>query len=1067
MPQFSCRRPNRFLLRILLTLLPFLGFARTVNADPQAGVDWQLVTNPAAWGTRMGPSMLVYQEKMWLLGGLPAPSGTINGANSRNDVWSSLDGVNWEAVTTNAGWRGRYDAAEAVFDGRMWILGGVTPVDVMTNDVWSSADGANWRRDTSSAPWARRMQAGAFVLDGKLWILGGYNNFFNGDTLFSDVWCTTDGSNWTVAVTNAPWGGRSGMAVVQHDGKVWLMGGRGASGQMNDVWSSSDGVDWVQVTAAAPWLSRWGHTCLSYDGTLWLMSGLRVPVQRLNDVWSSSDGEHWHQATTAPWNGRDSVGALVYDNFMWVMGGQVGTLLSQNDIWRTTATPQFTLTVVSDHGGAYPGTVTTNTGTFLTQWVTNSPVSGGAGTQYVCVAGAVVSNAFTSVTSTNVTLTLTNNATLTWQWRTNFWLDTAAGAGGTVDPGDGWYSNGAAVAVQATASNGWNLLTWIGDVPAGMETSNPLALTMDRARTLAAVFATNIGGRVDAIIGATSDDAEQWYDGTMQLVSADLELIHNPKPEKLDQIAGLRFPNLAIPAGSLIRSAYIQFTARQDESDPCSLTVRVERVDSALTFTAAANNLSSRAVTTSAVPWSVAGWVGDESGTPQRTPDLTVPVQEVINRAGWQSGNALSFIVTGNGTRSAMSYDGDAARAPVLHLVWGWSTETLPEVENALPDGVSPTSETLVGDLLSDGGATTAVRLYWGRTDGGTNKLAWTNSVALGAVGEGKFQTTVSGLTPNTVYYYRAYALNSVGEDWADSSGQFATLSGGDVTNGMVLHWKLDEGGGTQAADSSGHGNTGTVVNAAAGNWVAGRFGSALSITAGTPYVFNTNLSTTLTGDLTLSCWIFSRSTAGLALDLVSATGMEWQMREDGDLGRLGWEGAGGPATALYTTWSVHLDLKWHHVAFVREGTTYRLYVDNRYVGTSIGSVVSYRALWAGRSTGGGMGWQGEIDDVRLYNRALSWGEVGSLQSGEGLGPLAATAPVIVRTAVPVAGQFTIMWASEPLIEYSVHRAPNLFSLPGITLSNGIPADPTGTNFYTDSSATNASAFYIIRAIAP
>ena len=51
--------------------------------------------------------------------------------------------------------------------------------------------------------------------------------------------------------------------------------------------------------------------------------------------------------------------------------------------------------------------------------MTNSPVAAGVGTQYVCTAGTVVSNAYTQVSPTNVTLTLTNDATLTWSWQTD------------------------------------------------------------------------------------------------------------------------------------------------------------------------------------------------------------------------------------------------------------------------------------------------------------------------------------------------------------------------------------------------------------------------------------------------------------------------------------------------------------------------------------------------------------------------------------------------------------------------------------------------------------------------
>ena len=92
----------------------------------------------------------------------------------------------------------------------------------------------------------------------------------------------------------------------------------------------------------------------------------------------------------------------------------------------------YELTVESEHGGASPGTVTTNWGAALSQYVTNSPVAGGVGTQYVCWAGVVAGNTYTQVSPTNVTLTLTNTATLTWAWKTQYDLTVSAGANGSV-----------------------------------------------------------------------------------------------------------------------------------------------------------------------------------------------------------------------------------------------------------------------------------------------------------------------------------------------------------------------------------------------------------------------------------------------------------------------------------------------------------------------------------------------------------------------------------------------------------------------------------------------------------
>jgi hypothetical protein len=57
-----------------------------------------------------------------------------------------------------------------------------------------------------------------------------------------------------------------------------------------------------------------------------------------------------------------------------------------------------------------------------------------------------------------------------------------------------------------------------------------------------------------------------------------------------------------------------------------------------------------------------------EAGVDQRTEDVSTIIQEIVNRPGWASGNAVVLIITGNGTRWAESYNGDAAGAPMLHL---------------------------------------------------------------------------------------------------------------------------------------------------------------------------------------------------------------------------------------------------------------------------------------------------------------------------------------------------------------------------------------------------------------
>ncbi len=51
-----------------------------------------------------------------------------------------------------------------------------------------------------------------------------------------------------------------------------------------------------------------------------------------------------------------------------------------------------------------------------------------------------------------------------------------------------------------------------------------------------------------------------------------------------------------------------------------------------------------------------------------QTPDLSLIVQGIINQGSWVSGNAIAFILTGTGVRTAESYNGERVAAPTLHI---------------------------------------------------------------------------------------------------------------------------------------------------------------------------------------------------------------------------------------------------------------------------------------------------------------------------------------------------------------------------------------------------------------
>ncbi len=169
-----------------------------------------------------------------------------------------------------------------------------------------------------------------------------------------------------------------------------------------------------------------------------------------------------------------------------------------------------------------------------------------------------------------------------------------------------------------------------------------------------------------------ADDAEQAASGAVTLDSSDLELVNDDATGAGNQIIGLRFNGLPIPPGAIITNATIQFTADEAQSAATALTIAIEAADHAASFAEVANNLGARSLAPLTVPWNPAAWnVIGESNAPQRTPNLAGLVQEVISRPGWNAGQALAFVITGTGHRTAESADkpaGNPARLTIGYI---------------------------------------------------------------------------------------------------------------------------------------------------------------------------------------------------------------------------------------------------------------------------------------------------------------------------------------------------------------------------------------------------------------
>jgi Kelch motif protein len=272
---------------------------RDVWSSPDGKV-WKLVTREAPWKHSDLAMSVVFNDRMWFMGGWY--NGRLPGHEAGNDVWSSTDGANWEQATREAPWSGRIAAACVVFQGKMWILGGTENYyfgddKSLKNDVWSTSDGKNWTVATAKAGWSPRAYHQAAVLNDKIYVFGG-GNYVPKYKTESDVWSSSDGVAWEKVTDTVPWHPRLWFSSVVYRDRMWVLGGWSndpaqPSQNWGDVWYSKDGKDWKQLSSKVIWKERHEHSAYVFQDKIWIAGGHAKPLS--SEVWSLEIPMDWFQ----------------------------------------------------------------------------------------------------------------------------------------------------------------------------------------------------------------------------------------------------------------------------------------------------------------------------------------------------------------------------------------------------------------------------------------------------------------------------------------------------------------------------------------------------------------------------------------------------------------------------------------------------------------------------------------------------------------------------------------------------------------------------------------------------
>jgi len=168
------------------------------------------------------------------------------------------------------------------------------------------------------------------------------------------------------------------------------------------------------------------------------------------------------------------------------------------------------------------------------------------------------------------------------------------------------------------------------------------------------------------VIGASSDDCARRIVPDYWLLTAAWQAAGRYSGTLYGYGGGMRFTGLTIPQGSIVSSSFLTFKCRVNRiGTVCNTKISAEAVDNALTFADDKAAFDTRYTnhTTAMVEWDgIEGWILNSEYT---SDDIQAVIQEILNREGWSSGNAIAIFwedydyrSTGaQSLRSAYTYD--------------------------------------------------------------------------------------------------------------------------------------------------------------------------------------------------------------------------------------------------------------------------------------------------------------------------------------------------------------------------------------------------------------------------
>lgn len=315
------------MIQSIAILLMAFCFGTAAPPDDKAVYQWSNVTTAAEFPQGYNYPVFVWGNKMVAF---------------NNGTWVSQDGKAWKKEPLPASGLNSAYQKYVQFNGAIYALGSMTgnyEKFTVSSKILRTRDLETWETVAEASNLPKRVFYGIAVFDGKIWMIGGYD----GKNYLNDVWNSPDGVNWTRVAETTAWSPRTTSVVTVFKDEIWLLGGGSIDGDTeinptseSEVWTTKDGRNWRGVDADLK--RKWRGAPVVFDGKLWLVGANRGGTFE-SAVWMTENGSNWTQLS-APWSPRGGVAAWLFGDKLYMTGGKSSHVEKReikfaysNDVW--------------------------------------------------------------------------------------------------------------------------------------------------------------------------------------------------------------------------------------------------------------------------------------------------------------------------------------------------------------------------------------------------------------------------------------------------------------------------------------------------------------------------------------------------------------------------------------------------------------------------------------------------------------------------------------------------------------------------------------------------------------